>query len=65
MNITALSDNNSIPHHSALHQWAELCDQVGGKIGVSLLAAQESYHAMKCGGFENVTERTVKVPVGT
>lgn len=64
INITSLSDDDTIPRGGALDQWAGLYDEVGKRIGVSFRAAQESFQAMKDGGFENVTERILKVPVG-
>lgn len=59
------SDDDSIPHGGALEKWTGLYDQIGEKLGITFRAAEVSFQSIKDAGFVNVTERIVKVPVGT
>lgn len=60
-----MSDDDSLPREGALEKWAGYYDQVGEKLGINFRAAEVSCQSIKDAGFTNITERIIKVPVGT
>lgn len=63
--VQARTDDDTIPHGGNVEKWPSLYKEVGEKIGVNFFAAELACSSMKDAGFVNVTERKVKVPVGT
>lgn len=59
------SDDNSIPETHAFSKWLTLVRQGLESFGVDLLGPAKSQERLKDAGFENVTERIFKVPIGT
>ena len=59
------TDDGTLPSGGAVERWPKLFREVGDKLGVTFLAADLAASAMKYAGFVNVTERVVKVPVGS
>lgn len=64
ISLVTKSDDDSIPHDGAIAKWTSLYDQVGEKLGTTFRAAEASRPAIEAAGFQNITDRTVKVPVG-
>lgn len=59
------SDDDSIPESHAFSKWLEYVRKGLETFGVDLLNPAKSPERLKDAGFENVTERIFKVPIGT
>ena len=54
-----------MPADGALAKWAGFYDEIGEKLGVAFRAAESACQAMKDAEFTNVTERIIKLPLGS
>ena len=59
------TDDDSIPETHAFSKWLTFVRQGLEAFGVDLLSPAKSQERLKDAGFENVTERIFKVPIGT
>lgn len=59
------SDDGTIPPGSVFERWTDIWGQVGDRLGITFRTAEVSRAAIEEAGFVDVTERVIKVPLGT
>ncbi|KAH6877223.1 S-adenosyl-L-methionine-dependent methyltransferase [Thelonectria olida] len=61
----ARSDDGSLKDDSPLRTWVEIFEKIGDAMGKCFFYDQKAADAVRDAGFVNVSERRVKVPIGT
>ncbi|KAF1817550.1 SAM dependent methyltransferase [Eremomyces bilateralis CBS 781.70] len=64
LSIHTHCDDGSLPDDSVFHKWAHLFIEIGQKIGRTFEVAESAPEWLKAAGFVNVTNQTIKVPLG-
>lgn len=64
MSIQFRSDDNTVTDDHVLSVWSRLFIGIGEKIGKTFQIAERAKGYMEEAGFENVTERRFKLPIG-
>ncbi len=66
LSVDARSDDNSLPSDSYIHKWCENQEAAAQSVGMTLLMSGGVLKKqMEDAGFENVTVRDFKIPIGT
>lgn len=66
MSAFAKSDDGTVTSESPYHTWVEVFEKIGVAMGKSFFACETASQSLQdAGGFVNVHERRIKLPIGT